>query len=228
MAERAKQLNGKLTGSRFLRNLLVPGGLRRDLDPGSWLAAALGALRKEILAYTDRLERTNSFRDRLMTTGPLPYQLAFEQGSTGPVKRASGIDRDLRRDHPYAGYEGLPLAVPLRTDGDAQARARVRIEEIDASVSLIQRVLSLLEPGDVRVPCEPSPESEGLGWAENPRGSLFYAVHFDAQARLKRVKIKSPSFSNWRVFPFTVHDSNMMDYAINEASFGLTIAGCDR
>ena len=31
-----------------------------------------------------------------------------------------------------------------------------------------------------------------------------------------------------RAFPFTVHESNMMDYAINEASFGLTIAGCDR
>ena len=44
----------------------------------------------------------------------------------------------------------------------------------------------------------------------------------------REVKIKSPSFSNWKVFPFTVHDSNMMDYAINEASFGLTVAGCDR
>jgi formate hydrogenlyase subunit 5 len=57
---------------------------------------------------------------------------------------------------------------------------------------------------------------------------LFYAVHFDDHSKLARVKIKSPSFSNWRVFPFTVHGSNMMDYAINEASFGLTIAGCDR
>ena len=61
-------------------------------------------------------------------------------------------------------------------------------------------------------------------WAE----SWAVAPHFDADASLARVKIKSPSFSNWRVFPFTVHDTNMMDYAINEASFGLTIAGCDR
>jgi formate hydrogenlyase subunit 5 len=45
---------------------------------------------------------------------------------------------------------------------------------------------------------------------------------------LTRVKIRSPSFANWRVFQYTVRDSNMMDYAINEASFGLTIAGCDR
>ena len=70
--------------------------------------------------------------------------------------------------------------------------------------------------------------AEGLGWTESPRGTLFYAVHFDADGRLARVKIKSPSFSNWRVFPFTVHDTNMMDYAINEASFGLTISGCAR
>jgi Ni,Fe-hydrogenase III large subunit len=53
-------------------------------------------------------------------------------------------------------------------------------------------------------------------------------VHIGGNGRLVRVKIKSPSFSNWRVFPFTVHDTNMMDYAINEASFGLTIAGCAR
>jgi formate hydrogenlyase subunit 5 len=118
--------------------------------------------------------------------------------------------------------------VPVRRSGDAHARAQVRIAEINASLDLMQRVLRLLATGPVRVECAPQPSSEGLGWAESPRGSLFYAVHFDAEGALARVKIKSPSFSNWRVFPFTVHGTNMMDYAINEASFGLTIAGCDR
>jgi Ni,Fe-hydrogenase III large subunit len=228
LEERAKQLNGKLTGSRFLRNIIIPGGLRRDLDPGTWLAEELERIREETSAYVNRLQRTNSYLDRLMTTGPLPHKVAHDQGATGPVKRASGIDRDLRRDHVYAGYEGLPLTVPVRSEGDAYARERVRIAEIDASVVIMQRVLLLMEAGEVRVACEPPPGGEGLGWAENPRGSVFYAVHFDDAGKLARVKIKSPSFSNWRVFPFTVHDSNMMDYAINEASFGLTIAGCDR
>ena len=100
--------------------------------------------------------------------------------------------------------------------------------EIDASIALIQRVLVALPDGPVRAECKVRPNTEGLGLAEFPRGTLFYAVHFDADGKLARVKIKSPSFSNWRVFPFTVHGSNMMDYAINEASFGLTIAGCDR
>jgi Ni,Fe-hydrogenase III large subunit len=100
--------------------------------------------------------------------------------------------------------------------------------EIGASLALIGECLATLEAGPVRAACDALPNSEGLGWAESPRGTLLYAIHLDERGRLGRVKIKSPSFSNWRVFPHTVHDTNMMDYAINEASFGLTIAGCDR
>jgi Ni,Fe-hydrogenase III large subunit len=228
LEERAKQINGRLTGSRFLRGLLAPGGLRRDLDPKPWLSEALEELRKEAAVYTAMLESTNSHLDRLITTGVLTRRVAFDEGATGPIDRASGLDRDLRRDHPYAAYGELPVSVPVRTSGDARARQQVRIAEIDASIALMQRVLLLLPEGPVRTECAPPPGSEGLGWAESPRGSLFYAVHLGGDGRLARVKIKSPSFSNWRVFPFTVHDSNMMDYAINEASFGLTVAGCDR
>ena len=228
LEERAKQINGRLTGSRFLRGLLVPGGLRRDLAPGEWLSPALEELRAETARYVDLLERSDSHLDRLITTGVLRRTVALDQGATGPVQRASGIDRDLRRDHPYAAYADLPLVVPVRSEGDAYARSAVRAAEIDAAIAIMQRVLLLLEDGPVRADCAPAPGAEGLGWAESPRGTLFYAVHLGADGRLARVKIKSPSYSNWRVFPFTVHETNMMDYAINEASFGLTIAGCAR
>ena len=228
LEERAKQLNARLTGSRLLRSLLTPGGLRRDLDPRGWLVSELDALHEKFSAYARHMETTNSHLDRLITTGKLDQRVAFDQGATGPVERASGIDRDLRRDHPYAAYGELSPHVAVRGEGDAHARARVRIAEIDESIDLIKRAAGKLADGPVRADCEVTPDGEGLGWSESPRGTLFYAVHFDEHGKLKRVKIKSPSFSNWRVFPFTVHDTNMMDYAINEASFGLTIAGCDR
>ncbi|CAM5286896.1 Formate hydrogenlyase subunit 5 [Aquamicrobium terrae] len=228
LEERVKQLNARLTGSRFLRSVLKPGGLRRDLLPKSWLPDELEAIREEAARYAQLLGDTDSYLDRLITTGPLPRKVAFDQGATGPIERASGIDRDLRRDFPYAAYADLPLTVPVETAGDANARFKVRAAEIDASFVLMQRVLLLLPDGEVDTECRPAPGTHGLGWAESPRGTLFYAVHVGPDGRLERVKIKSPSFSNWRVFPFTVHDSNMMDYAINEASFGLTIAGCDR
>ncbi len=228
LEERAKQINARLTGSRFLRSQLVPGGLRRDLHPEAWLSEKLEALRADTAEYVAQLENSESHLDRLITTGVLSGRVAFDQGATGPVQRASGHDRDLRRDHPYAAYTEIPLIIPVRQEGDAYARARVRIEELEASIAMIQRILLLLPVGEVRASCTPLPNTEGLGWAESPRGSLFYAVHLGGNGRLTRVKIKSPSFSNWRVFPFTVHDTNMMDYAINEASFGLTIAGCAR
>lgn len=228
LEERAKQLNAQLTGSRFLRSMLKPGGLRRDVFPEGWLAGRLEEIRQEAARYAQLLDDTDSFLDRLITTGHLDRKTAFDQGATGPVDRASGVDRDLRRDYAYAAYADLPLTVPVEKAGDAYARFKVRVAEIDASLVMMQRVLLLLPEGQVAVPCAPTPGTHGLGWAESPRGTLFYAVHVGEDGRLQRVKIKSPSFSNWRVFPFTVHDSNMMDYAINEASFGLTIAGCDR
>jgi formate hydrogenlyase subunit 5 len=228
LEEQAKQLNTRLTGSRYLRSVLTIGGLRRDLLPKPWLGAALDALRERFTRYAEHMENTASHLDRLITTGKLDRKLAFDQGATGPVERASGVDRDLRRDHPYAAYAELPPAVAVREAGDAHARAQVRMAEVDAGIAVMRQALDLLPDGPVRTDYEAVPNSEGLGWTESPRGTLFYAVHLDRDGKLARVKIKSPSFSNWRVFPFTVHDSNMMDYAINEASFGLTIAGCDR
>jgi formate hydrogenlyase subunit 5 len=228
LEEQAKQLNTRLTGSRFLRSIFAIGGLRRDLAPGAWLRDELDKIANNFDRYARHMENTASHLDRLITTGKLERSVAFDQGATGPVQRASGFDRDLRRDHPYAAYAEHPPAVAVRENGDAHARAQVRMEEIRNSVALMKRALDDLPVGPVSTKCEIAPNTEGLGWAESPRGTLFYAVHFNGDRRLARVKIKSPSFSNWRVFPSTVSDSNMMDYAINEASFGLTIAGCDR
>lgn len=227
LEELAKQLNAEATGSRFLRSLICPGGLRREPSLTE-VASSLKRIESEFGRYAQMLETTSTHLDRLITTGALSKQLAFDLGATGPIERGSGVDRDSRRDQPRGIYRQLPLRVAVRSGCDAHARQQVRIAEVQNSIELIRAVLEGLPAGATRAPCRPPPHSEGLGWAESPRGTVYYAVHVDAAGRLARVKVKSPSFSNWRVFPYTVHDTNMMDYAINEASFGLTIAGCAR
>ena len=148
LEERAKQINARLTGSRFLRSLLIPGGLRRDLQPERMARARHWKhCGRKPRKYVEQLEDSESHLDRLITTGVLNAQVAFDQGATGPVQRASDTDRDLRRDHPYAAYAELPLTIPMRQEGDAYARSRVRIEEIDASIAMMQRVLLLLPDG---------------------------------------------------------------------------------
>ncbi len=175
----------------------------------------------------DELETTNSHLDRLLTTGPLPRQVAFDEGASGPIKRASGIQRDLRISHPYAAYSSLSMNVPVRTEGDAHARSRSAWKKI-RTVDLIYAAVNQMPNGPVATDIEPPRRGEGLARCESTRGSITIAVHLDDEGRLARAKVKSPSFSNWNAFQFTANDSNMMDYAINEASFGLTIAGCDR
>lgn len=227
LEELAKQLNARATGSRLLRSLVCAGGLRREPDLSA-IAEPLARLDRAFSRYAQMLETSTTHLDRLITTGVLSKPLAFDQGATGPIERASGVDSDPRRDQPYDAYDEVPLRVALAEGCDAHARQQVRIAEIVNSIEIIRFVLEGLPQGPIRIDCRPPPGSEGLGWTESPRGSVYYAVHIDGGDKLARVKIKSPSFSNWRVFPYTVHDSNMMDYAINEASFGLTVAGCDR
>jgi formate hydrogenlyase subunit 5 len=161
-----------------LRGLLKPGGLRRDLNLHA-LPAKLRALEPIIITYMQALEVTNSHLDRLITTGHLPQKTAFDQGATGPIKRASGIERDLRRDHPYAAYDQLPMKIPVRTEGDAHARVQVRMEEIRNSIDLILRAVEEAPEGPVDTVLSLSPGGEGLGWCEGPRGSIYYCVHFD-------------------------------------------------
>jgi formate hydrogenlyase subunit 5 len=228
LEERAKQMNARASGSRFLRGVICPGGVRRELDMLA-IAEGLDDLRGELDRYVSLIERTTSHIDRLISTAPLSQQLAFDQGASGPIARASGIDRDLRRDHPYAAYDQLKPVVATRPDGDAFARMKVRIAELRASVDLLDKAVQHgMDAEAICTPCVPQPHAQGTGWAESPRGTVLYAVHFDSAARIARTKIKSSSFSNWNAFQFTANDSNMMDYAINEASFGLTIAGCAR
>lgn len=227
LEERLKQLNAKITGSRFLREIIIPGGLRREPNVAE-LKSTLVLLKNDIRKYSKDLSETNTHIDRLIGTGVLTKKVAFDEGATGPVSRASGIKYDFRFDHPYAAYDIFSFSVPVAQKGDAYSRMAIRILEIEESFSIIESSITKLAPMPIRNDYKITPHMEGLGWAESPRGGLFYAVHFDAEGKLARVKIKSPSFSNWRVFPFTVNDTNMMDYAINEASFGSTIAGCDR
>jgi formate hydrogenlyase subunit 5 len=180
------------------------------------------------MQYLKRLESSKTHIDRLIGTGVVSHEMAMEQGATGPVERASNISHDLRRDHPYAAYDDLSYTVPVEKEGDAHARSRVRMKEVEESFTLIEQALKKMPSGSLLAKCSPKANSEGLGWVETPRGGLFYGVHIDSKGLLHRVKIKSPSFSNWRIFPFTVHGTGIMDFAINEASFGLTISGCDR
>ncbi len=229
LEEQAKQLNAILTGNRFLRNVITIGGIKKDLNLAS-IETGLSKLSKDASKYLDSLANTQSHLDRLIGTGVLSKEIAFDFGATGPVANASGLERDLRLSHPYTSYDDLKITVDIRTDGDALARSQVRATHLIESFKIVKETIEKIAPEEIltkQASINTQSDTDGIGWALGPRGTCIHAVYLQDN-RIKQLKIKSASFSNWKVFPQTVNSSNMMDYAINEASFGLTIAGYDR
>ena len=80
--------------------------------------------------------------DRLEGTGQLTTRIARDHGVLGYVARASGIDADVRRDHPFAAYGDLEVRVPVFESGDVKARTLVRVEEARESVRLIREAVT--------------------------------------------------------------------------------------
>lgn len=227
--ERTMRLTGALSGSRFGRGVVVPGGVTTlPLLSADRITTELGRLEQAIDADVRALLDTSSFLDRVRTAGPLDPGLAREYGALGPIGRGSGLGDDRRVRCPYDGYRQLaPPPVPVRDAGDAQARMQVRIEEIDTALDLARHAVGRLPDCDterLRVPVYPA-AGEAVGWAEAPQGEVLYLLELDSGGRISYCAPRSASFHNLVLFPLTFTGDILTDFPFNEASFGLSIAG---
>src|SRR6266540_3375198 len=132
LRERLLRLNKRLTGNRLLRDGVTPGGVGHDMPQGLDLPEELDAILKDFDEIVEICLGNTILMDRLEGTGALERQTAVDHGVLGYVARASGIDVDARRDHPFAAYgelNKLPWRTPVYTSGDVYARTVVRVEQ---------------------------------------------------------------------------------------------------
>jgi Ni,Fe-hydrogenase III large subunit len=170
---------------------------------------------------------TPSIQNRFETAGILNPEAARDLAVVGPVARASGIDLDVRRDHPYGRYNQCQIEVPVTHYGDVMARAKIRIAEAAVSARLIQEAASSLPDGSVFTPVASQGDIQGFSAVESPRGELCYWMEARS-GRLTRCHIKSPSFQNWPAMPFAVAGNIIADFPLINKSFNLSYSGCDR
>src|SRR5207249_9578894 len=116
--ERLLRLNKHVTGNRLLRGGIVPGGVGSDLPAGLDLRSDLEAALKDFEEIVALALDNTLVRDRLEGTGRLTTRTARDHGVLGYVARASGLDADVRRDHPFAAYGELDFKVPVLQTGD--------------------------------------------------------------------------------------------------------------
>jgi len=231
LKERVLRLNARISGHRYLFGMNVPGGVSRDLtgEEQEAVRELAVALRRDLEELSRLLFSSSSHRDRLEGTGILSPQDAKAYCAVGPIGRASGMDRDVRRDHPYAAYADVDFDSPVLQDGDALARARIRMEETMQTLHILDQVVERLPGGPVRVPLRHFPPGGStLGWAESTRGESVHWLLVGEDGMLERYRVRPASFANWQAFSLAIPGHNILtDFPVIEQSFGLSFAGAD-
>ena len=226
--ERLLRLNKQWTGSRLLHGAVRPGGVGVEWPAGLDLAREVREAVADFESIVDICLANSLLVDRLEGTGRLFTKTARDHGVVGYVARASGVDRDVRRDHPFAAYGDLTFDVPVFTTGDVKARAMVRVEEARVSASLIRQVADSLPGGASCIEVPPLPAYEpAFSFVEGWRGGIAHWLMGDESGRLERVKVLDPSFLNWRPLSYALLGNIVPDFPLCNKSFNQSYSGND-
>jgi membrane-bound hydrogenase subunit alpha len=129
--------------------------------------------------------------------GRLSHEDALRLGATGPVARAAEVDRDIRRDDPYAAYDEIPFTVITDDHADVLGRTIVRAKELMESVGIIRYATKNLPDGPVIVRFPRRVQAgEAFNRYEAPRGEDFHYVRANGTDCPERVKVRAPTMAN--------------------------------
>ncbi len=205
-----------VTGNRQNYAMHKVGGVRRDIEK-EHVPYILTRL-DEFLHHLDMIK--GSVLDdpvlhvRLKGVGVLTMEDAIGYSALGPTARASGVNIDVRRDHPYAAYDRVKWNVITQKEGDVFAKAVVRILEMYESVSIIRQCLDKMPAGPIDSNPKDIPPGEGIGNAEAPRGEVFHYVRSDGTNSPVRHKVRAPTYMNFPTFRQTVVGETVSDATI--------------
>ena len=230
LRERTLRAANAAFGHRLMMDRIVPGGLAEDLraegEPAiRGLIVTVRARFPELIRLYDN---TATLQDRTVSTGYLSPTLARAFGAGGHVGRASGRAFDARKAVGYAPYDELDFEVPVRDDGDVNARVWIRIREVEQSLRLIEQVLDRLPGGPVRTDIGKAGElREGLALTEAFRGDLLIYVRLGADGLIERCHLRDASWFQWPLLEAAIEGNIVADFPLCNKSFNCSYSGHD-
>lgn len=144
------------SGQRFHPSYTRVGGFSADVTD-DWIRKVRDFVREFPKAHADvrrLLDRNRIFIDRTKEIGVLSKEDAINLSCSGPIARASGVVRDLRKDEPYLAYKDFDFKVICAKAGDCYARYLVRMDEMMESLKIIQQAIENLPSGPINVDTE--------------------------------------------------------------------------
>lgn len=154
--ERIYDIFESLCGARFTNSYTRVGGVMYDITPVTIekIRQFLRDFPKTLADMERLLNRNRIFVDRTKGVGVLTKEEAIRRSCSGPVARASGVTRDVRRDAPYLAYADFDFKVCCARAGDCFARYYVRLAEIRESLKIVSQAVENLPTGPINVGLE--------------------------------------------------------------------------
>jgi NADH-quinone oxidoreductase subunit C/D len=245
-------------GARLTMSYVRIGGL--SLDVPHDFDASVRYLLKRIPPLIDDMERliteNRIFRNRTEGIGVMSGEDAVDWGWTGPCLRASGVGYDVRKAHPYLGYERYDFKVPVAHAGDTYARYLVRVEEMRQSLRIVEQALDGLPDGpiitdDHHVALPPKekvytemesliwhfklimegmkvPSGEVYGYTEGANGELGFYTISEGGGRPYRLKVRPPCFAIFQAYPHMLEGHMVPDAVAILGSMNVIAGELDR
>ena len=247
-----------VSGQRMMSTYFRVGGLVADLPPGfeQQVQAFLAAFPDRLADYEALLTQNPLWRQRTVGIGTISREDAIALGLSGPALRACGVAYDVRKAHPYSGYERYQFDVPLGKIGDVYDRYMVRMAEMRQSHRITLQALARLQPGPINV-ADPKllppprhllkksmealihhfklysegfsvPPGEVYQAIEAPKGELGVYLVSDGSARPYRVHYRAPSFVNLQALSRMVEGRLVADVVAVIGSLDIVLGEIDR
>jgi Ni,Fe-hydrogenase III large subunit len=234
LRERVLRASDTAFGHRLLRDIIIPGGVTRDLGNAGTQAirAALDDIRQRFPALVELYDNTASLQDRTVDTGVLKPALAKQYAAGGYIGRASGRSFDARRTLACSPYDRLRFEVPVLNEGDVNARVWIRIREVEQSLSLIDQILDQLPEGPLAAPASPVGEAqegralEGMTIVEGFRGDILVWLRL-RDGRIERCHLRDPSWFQWPLLEAVIKNNIVADFPLCNKSFNCSYSGQD-
>lgn len=221
----------EISGNRYGRGMIVPGGIRFDLpdEMRTSILLRLDRAEHDLKEVADLVFDASSVLARFEHTGIVTRELAEDLGLVGPAARASGCDRDVRRDHPHGVYRFAQIPVSLTEDGDVLCRALIRWLECQRSLTFVREQLQGLPDGPLRSVETPgmAPRSLSIAMVEGWRGEIVHMAVTDETGQLRGYRVVDPSFHNWMGLAIAMRGNQISDFPLCNKSFNLSYAGHD-
>ncbi|MCL2512550.1 MAG: nickel-dependent hydrogenase large subunit [Oscillospiraceae bacterium] len=220
-----------LTGNRINYGMNMLGGVRRDITPeqGQKVLEALDALEERTEYYKNVILQEQTVAIRTLGVGRLSREDGLRLGATGPVLRAAGVVKDIRKDDPTEVYNELDFKVATDEHADVYGRTVVRVTELMESYHMIRQILRQIPDGplSVKVPNR-IPAGEAAARYEAPRGEDFHYTRSNGTDKPERVKVRAPTLANLAAITHMIDGGFLADVPIVIAAIDPCFSCTDR